>query len=325
MSLSASDGAHGADDFLHSIQPQLNDLEAIRLKKLRSFARRRKFAIPIGFLLAPFLLALDYLVIPGFWHRYGWIPWCTVIGLGLIWMSVQWPKWQYGYAFKQQILPAIAGLFGDFTYDYRGEIPIDAMRPSKILPLHSGYDSEDYFIGTYKSVGIQFSEISLTVDSGKNRRSVFSGLAILLTSGVKAFHGHTIITKDRGGLGRWFKSQTSDLQRADLVDPEFEKRFDVFTNDQVEARYLVDPRIAENLKTLYDAYDGKNLSAAFYDKNVLILIESSEDHFEPASIHTPAMDTDSLLAMRSEIAQIMSIIDNLSLYDRGQARRARNA
>ena len=74
-------------------------------------------------------------------------------------------------------------------------------------------------------------------------------LAVLLTQGTKRFHGHTIMTQDKGKVGSWFKEKTSSFKRADLVDPEFEKLFDVFTTDQVEARYLIDPRIIENLKT----------------------------------------------------------------------------
>jgi len=112
------------------------------------------------------------------------------------------------------------------------------------------------------------------------------------------------------------------MKRADLVDPEFEKLFDVFTTDQVEARYLIDPRIVENLKELYSEYSGKQMMAAFYEDRFLILIGSDVNHFEPASIDVPATDVESLMAMKREIEGILSIVERLSLYDPKKARAA---
>jgi hypothetical protein len=64
------------------------------------------------------------------------------------------------------------------------------------------------------------------------------------------------------------------------------------------------------------------MTAAFYDDRVLIMIASKVNHFEPADIYTPATHEESLLAMREEIAQILSIVDRLSLYDPQARRRA---
>jgi len=63
------------------------------------------------------------------------------------------------------------------------------------------------------------------------------------------------------------------------------------------------------------------MMAAFYDDHVLIMIESKNNHFEPANIDVPATNENELLSMKREIAQILSIVDRLSLYD-PKARRA---
>jgi len=55
------------------------------------------------------------------------------------------------------------------------------------------------------------------------------------------------------------------------------------------------------------------------------LIGSNVNHFEPASIHTPATSENDLLAMHREIGQILSIVDRLSLYDPRERRRAEAA
>ena len=239
----------------------------------------------------------------------------TAIVLAAIWGWVTQPKRQYAKAYKIKILPDIASLFGEFTYDVKGKIPMKIMKPSNIIPKHTNYYSEDLFSGEYIGVGINFSEMKLTKRRNKSTVVVFNGLAILLTHGARKFHGHTIITKDQGKVGEWFKKQTINLKRANMVDPEFERIFDVYTNDQTEARYLIDPLIIESLKDLYQEYNGDKMLASFYNDQVLILIESTKNHFEPADIKIPATNEAELLSMKREIEQILSIVDRLSLYD----------
>ena len=57
-------------------------------------------------------------------------------------------------------------------------------------------------------------------------------------------------------------------------------------------------------------------------REVLILIGSNENHFEPADISIPATNEDGLLAMKDEIEQILSIIDQLELIDKRRVREA---
>lgn len=308
--------------FLDQCRPKLEQLESIRLDKLRAYNFRKRIAIPLGVILTPIFGWIDWLLL--MWQRgsddsFAGI---SIAVIGGIWWWATAPKRQYARAYKRDILPDIAGLFGDFRYDPKGKIPMDQMKPSKIVPGHTSYDSEDFFEGRYKEVQINFSEIKLKKKSGKSTVTVFKGLAVLLSQGTKKFHGHTILTKDQGTIGGWFKKQSTKLERADLVDPEFERQFDVFTNDQVEARYLIDPAIIERIKALSAEYNGERFMAAFYDDHVLILIASEENHFEPARIETPATDEASLVSMKHEIGQILSIVDQLELYDPRRVREA---
>ena len=321
----ASLSEEDAKSFLEKSRPKLEELETVRVDKLRVYERRKRLAIPIGAILTPFLGWIDYWLLIWQSGNDDTAAGVSIAGLAALWGWVTQPKRQYARAYKRDILPDLAGLFGSFRYDAKGKIPMDWMKPSKIVPGHTRYKSEDHFVGAYKSVGINFSEIKLTKKSGKSTVTVFKGLAILLTSGTKRFYGHTIMIRDQGKIGGWLKKQTAGLERADLVDPEFEKIFDVFTNDQVEARYLIDPRIIENLKALYAEYSGKKMMAAFYEDRFLILIGSDKNHFEPANIQVAATNEASILSMKREIEQILSIVDRLSLYDPRRVRRSEEA
>lgn len=308
-------------DFLEQSKEHLEALEEVRQEKLRIYNRRKKIAVPIAAVITPILGYLDYwlLFLRSVSDDDGGAG-LTAVALGGLYAWVTSPKRQYAKAYKEKILPEIAKFFGDFVYNLKGRIDVAKMRSSKILPGHDRYKSEDYFCGKYKGVEIEFSEIHLQTKhkDSKGRtsyRTVFKGLAILLDMKSKKFYGHTTLQKDRGKITEWFKEKTGSLKRANLVDPEFEKIFDVYTNDQVEARYLIDPLMVERLKGLQEEYHGEGITAAFFESKMLVLIQSSHNHFEPADLTIPAADPTSILTMKHEVEQIFSLIDRLSLYD----------
>lgn len=312
-------------DFIEKSKAHLEGLEEIREVKLRSYKWRKKIAVPTAVVITPFLGYVDYMLLflqRGDDSAAG----VTVFVLGALYAWVTHPRRQYAKAYKLKILPDFAKLFGDFTYDLKGKVATYKMEPSKILPNHDRCDSEDYFSGTYKGVDIEFSEVDFKQRRrSKNRTyyvSVFKGLVILLDMNTKRFYGHTMLDKNKGKIGEWFKQKSSKLKRANLVDPAFEKMFDVYTNDQVEARYLIDPVMIERLKGLQMEYGGEGMTAAFYDSKMLILIESKHNYFEPAELEIPATDPRSILSMKKEIGEILSLIDRLDLYDPAKVRES---
>lgn len=309
----------GDEDFLRQSRPALEALEGIRLEKLRQYELRKKIAIPVAAIAAPFCLFADYWLL-FLWHTSGDRgAGITFLVMGAIFAWATHPRRQYTKAYKIDILPKIARLFGDFTYNVAGKINMGLMLPSKIVPGHNIYDSEDHFRGEYEGITMEFAEITLKqrTRSGKSTSTVttFKGLAVLLDTKHKRFFGHTTIEQNSGKMMQWLKEKTGGMERADMVDPEFEKIFDAWTNDQVEARYLIDPLMIEKLKGLYAEYDGQKMAAAFYENKMLILVASKRNHFEPAGIYTPATDPVSILTMKKEVGEILSIIDKLSLYD----------
>lgn len=312
--------------FLDESKEHLDALEVVRQKKLHSYTWRKNVAVPLATALTPPLAYIDVWLM--FLQRGddGSIAGLSVAFIGALYWWVTAPKREYAIEYKQKILPKLADLFGGFIYWIDGQISSHKMWPSKILPKHDKYESEDYFTGTYKGVQIEFSEVDFKQKRrSKNRTyyvSVFKGLAVLLDMNSKKFYGHTLLDKDRSKISEWFKEKSDGLKRANLVDPEFEKIFDVYTNDQVEARYLIDPVMIERLKALQDEYDGNSLTAAFYDSKLLVLIESKHNHFEPADLHIPATDPRSVISMKREIGEILSLIDRLSLYDPNEVHKA---
>jgi len=306
-------------NFIEKTKQQLEELELIREEKLATFLFRKRIAVPLAVVLTPIIGGFDYFLL---WLQRSSddsVAGLCVVFLGVLYWWVTKPRREYTKAYKQEILPALAKLFGNFSYELWGKIPMSLLDSSKIIPGHDIYKSEDLFSGQYMGVDIQFAEMHLERRHRNGKRTdyvtVFKGLAVLLNMKSKRFYGHTVMDYNKGKIGEWFKERTLDLKRANLVDPVFEERFDVYTNDQVEARYLIDPSMIERLNAVYEKYDGHKMAAAFYDSKMLILISSNHNYFEPAQLEVPATDPRSVLSMKKEIGEILSLVERLSLYD----------
>jgi hypothetical protein len=162
-----------------------------------------------------------------------------------------------------------------------------------MLPSYDDDHFQDLWSGEVAGRPFTLHEAKLTEErsSGKNRRTVtvFEG-SIMAIRFARRFTGTTLVEAD--GQRRKFligaeKDRASigdvDLERIDLVNPEFEARFTVWSNDQVEARYLVHPEYVERMLAVEAAFAGKNIRALFHQGELLIVLETG-DLFESGSL-----------------------------------------
>ena len=305
------------DEFFGRIAKTLNALEEIRIEKYLLLKKRLKIWAGVSLALAGIAALL--------WDKFAHdnLSWMAVLpSLGvLFWAGMPWHE--YKTAYGESVMPAIAKMMGFSKYDADGRIALADLKGSKIVPYFDSCSTEDYFEGTYKGAGLRFvqAHMTRTEGSGKRRRTitVFQGLIVLISLADPKFHGHTIIETDKSKFFEWLDSKSHGLERANLVDPSFEKKFTVFTNDQVEARYLVDPLMMERLTHMSQSYQAKGISLAYYRDQVLILVRSSRDFFEMPPIHVSLTDPTALTRTRRDIEETLSMVDYLELYKPGQA------
>ena len=128
----------------------------------------------------------------------------------------------------------------------------------------------------------------------------------------KSFSGKTVVKKDSGTVGNWFKKSTS-LKKVKLEDPNFEKMFEVYSDDQVEARYLLTVTFIERLKELVENFGGKSIQCCFYNNKLLMMIPIEKDLFETGSIYEAEDFIDDSKSLLKELSLIFNIIDTLKL------------
>jgi hypothetical protein len=194
---------------------------------------------------------------------------------------------------KRGINSAIAESLGlGYEMEFEPGPGFDLARRFALVPSYDRAKFEDRWSGPLGARAFSLHEAHLEErrGSGKNRRyvTVFRG-AILTIAFDRRFHGTTKV--ERAGKHRGFFGGARDsieldgrqLDYVDMVHPEFADLFSVWSDDQVEARYLVHPVYVERVLEVERAFHGKNVRTLFHGGELVIVIES-EDMFESGSM-----------------------------------------
>ena len=103
------------------------------------------------------------------------------------------------------------------------------------------------------------------------------------------------------------------LSRTIWESSEFENKYDVFTTDEVEARYLITPTFMNRLNNIEVAFKAKDLCCGFYYNNLFISLKTKCDLFSIAQLHRPIDDSKQYFQMYEEIISIIKLIDHFKL------------
>lgn len=175
---------------------------------------------------------------------------------------------------------------------------------------HTRSNFEDMMAGTAHGADFQFYEAHLERQegSGKNRRWVtkFRGQLLALKFDQN-FLGKTVVLRDGG---RFQRKKKDGMKRVGLVDPVFEKIFEAYGTDQVEARYLLTPTFMQRLVDLEKSVNGSKIRFGFIGGQLLIAVETA-NRYEPGSMFKPLIETPRTQKILDEIGAIYDVIDGV--------------
>jgi hypothetical protein len=194
---------------------------------------------------------------------------------------------------KRGINQAIAGALGlTYSDEFEPGHGFDLCKTYGMLPSYDRSSFDDLWSGNLAGKPFTLHEAHLEErrGSGKNQRwvTVFRG-AILTIGFDRQFHGTTLVERNKKHQ-KWFGGQKDyvtfnghRLDCADMVNPDFEDVFTVWSDDQVEARYLVHPRYIERLVEVERGFGGENVRCLFKGGELAVAIESG-NMFESGSL-----------------------------------------
>ena len=302
-----------AERFRTTVQPGLVAREADRDAAVK---RQRNFAI-IGVLLG--------LAIGGGSFFLGEDIWMFGIFLGVAAAGGMW-------AWGSMALTKLAGetklmLIQPVSQEFGMDYALNPGQPQDIqtfrsLGLVPGWDRakyEDQLTGSRNDTPFEFFEAHLeekrtTTDSkGRTRTTwvtVFRGQC-LVAKFHKQFNGVTKVYRDMGMMNWLSKFGQGKAQKVKLEDPVFEKAFEVYSTDQIEARFILTPDFMERLLGLERTFKGKQVRCAFSGGEMFLCCEG-KNLLEAGSMHRKMDDLGRVREMLHDFAAIFLLIDAMS-------------
>ncbi len=217
---------------------------------------------------------------------------------------------------KKEIMPEVCKCIGNLSWQHGHYENPHVMSLAKLIPENwNRFNADDVIVGQHKDVRIDMVEAKYAREkgSGKNRSSYtyFKGAFIVLEMNKK-FKGHTIIKPDK-----LIKTPPSpELKLTTLEDVTFEKKYDVFTDDEIEARYLITTSFMDRLNELKVAFSAKETYCAFYGGNLIIAFGGIKNLFTVFSLFKRADDSKQYTQMFEEFLSIIKIIDHFKLNEK---------
>lgn len=230
----------------------------------------------------------------------------VIFGFGIHWFL----KKTFEVKVKENIIEDFATSFENYDWEYwqLGDSLLDekTLKSTKILPQFNESYSDDNFQGTYKGIPVIISEQELKNGVGMYKTKVFNGLVIEYTFEERTFPAE-IIVRDSGVL------PPKGLQKVALEDAEFDKMFTVYSNDQIESRFVLTTGFMEKIKALKILFDAKNISLSFNCQKLYIAVDIGCDSFNIARLYKSTDDKELLEKMYNQFDFILKIADLLRL------------
>ena len=227
-------------------------------------------------------------------------------------------------ALRERILPAVAACAGPgFEFSAGGAVKRRRFMAGELFKGEiAGYDGGHHLSGRLGRTWFEFSELCVTEKGHRDEadaRILFRGIYFVADFN-KRFATHTVVLPDtlQRGLGQLGQAlQAMNPNRNQLIrleDPEFEKKFVVYGEDQVEARYLLTPALMRRMVAL-DAKLGGRVHFAFAGSHVHVAIPAGGIGFDPSSFASGA-EVELLKDYLERLRTLVGIIEDLNLNTR---------
>lgn len=106
------------------------------------------------------------------------------------------------------------------------------------------------------------------------------------------------------------------LEYIQLEDPEFNKKYSVFSSDQIEGRYLVTTAFMERFKNLQIAFNSKKIKCAFVNNKIYFAIQTNKNLFEIGNTFKSLENPKTIETFFNEIISIYILIDYFKLNEK---------
>lgn len=255
-----------------------------------------------------------------------------VLVVSLVVMIVRHQRFyrEFKARFKGRVIPAVVKFVDErLEYDPHRSLMTQYNESRIFTQRVDRYKAEDTISGKFDATDFAFGEIhteykTVSTDSKGNRQehwhTIFKGM-LFVSDFHKNFQGETMIDADTmerylGKLGRkfqqWNPSRPGNLVK--LENPEFEKKFAVYSTDEQECRYILTPSMMERLLDMTKRINFK-VAVSFRNNQVYIAVFNNMDLFEPSVFGSLLKEEDYKIIINM-MKLMTGIIEDLNLNTR---------
>ena len=299
------------------LYPELSELEEHRIKAKNKIITAGCIVIPLAIIIMMLL------------SKAGSGNGLVLVGIVAFFIMVgiyHFATRQYVKTFKTGVIEKLVKFIDkNLSYSRTNHISQSAFSASKIFNHHvDRFRGDDYVKGKIGQTAMEFSEIHakyITRDSkGRSQEhTIFKGL-FFIADFNKQFKGKTIVVPDTaeklfGQLGTMLQSMNKFRgQLIKLEDPEFEKMFAVYGDDQIEARYILSTSLMKRIVDFRKS-SNKKIHISFVGSKINIAVSYVKDLFEPRVFRT-MLDFTPIKGYFQDLKMAVRIVDELNLNTR---------
>ncbi len=230
------------------------------------------------------------------------------------WGIWAWIKKSFEHKVKRLIMPTLMHAVPGFFWQETPPVTAEDISNCMIFPFANASKTfDDCFLGEYRKVKVAMSECEYEIRSGNSSNTVFQGIVIRFSMN-KNFEGTTIIRPRKSCCSDNYKDlKKAKLSEVKLEDPEFDKKYVVYSTDQVEARYLITTAFMERFKMIENAFSSNFAYCSFKGKSIYIAPHTGKDLFNLCSLVKPIGNREQFETLFNEFASILELVDYFKL------------
>ena len=257
-----------------------------------------------------------------------WPPILVMVGLVLTFIialiCTAKPAKEYSLAFKNYFVKAsLEKIFTNLKYQPDNGISHTTIASTNMMRMGDRYSSNDLVTGNYKTIGFTQSDVHIeeehtTTDSDGNTRTyyvtIFKGRWMIFDFN-KSFKADVQVAQKGFGnnkLGNSWFSKEKKFEKVQMESQEFNKAFNVYAQQPLDAFYILTPKIMEKIKNLDERNEGR-LLLCFIDNKLHVGIYNYEDSFEHKSVFKPIDEEKTRNDISTDIQKITMFVDELEL------------
>ena len=105
------------------------------------------------------------------------------------------------------------------------------------------------------------------------------------------------------------KNPRRATQKVVLEGWPFMRQWQIYTDNQVEARYILTPVFMEKIEAVKHLFHGNAIDFSFFDNKLLIAVHTRKNLFETTSLFVPALSYHRVREVITQLHSIFSVID----------------